>query len=178
MELPQPFCSILIDGKLQVIVIEIASLETRRKSSGESFSDSTTIAAGGYSSDMHKADIRLAINPVPTGSFSVDFTAQLSGAGAHTGTACKATFSAGGSLVQEGNGDGTLTVTDANSTGGIVTGVLTSSNVINTCAVTVGNSTATVYFRWDISGTYDYDGPSFFVPGIGDAIKFFPTTTW
>ncbi|NLX19471.1 MAG: hypothetical protein GXY53_09380 [Desulfobulbus sp.] len=160
---------------IKIIVIEIASLETRRKSSGESFADSTTIAAGGYSSDMHKADIRLTINPVPTGSFSVDFPAQLSGAGAHTGTTCKATFSAGGSLVQEGNGDGTLTVTDANSTGGVVTGVLTSSNVINTCAVTVGNATATVYFRWDISGTYDYDGPSFFVPGIGDAIKFFPT---
>ncbi len=157
----------------KVWVVEIKDAAVRRKGTS-TFSGSADIAAGGHSSDEHKADVRFTIDPVPSGSFSIDFPVTLSGAAARSGTSDTARLIG----VQDGNGEGTLTVSDGDiSSGGELTETLVSSNVRQTCTVSYsdGSASADVSFVWDTDGVYDFEFPSYFVVGSGDDVRFYPT---
>ena len=160
-----------------VTVVQIASIEGRRTGSGDAFGSSATIAAGGYSSDVHKADVEMTIAPLPTVAYTVDCPVSLANAEGYLGEPpdnVRAKLYMGGSLVVEGNGTGYVTFS---SPDGKATGYLQSSNLGRTCTISSGLGSAQVTFAWDTpgGGAYDYEFPDYFVPGIADTVKFFAT---
>lgn len=159
---------------MKVQVIGVSGLTARRKGTTDAFGASATIAAGGKSSDVHKAEIKVQLNPVPLKQATLTFSASLSGAAAHQGTDVAAVLSCGNSSVT-GNSTGTLTLGTIDLTEGTASAELKSSNVTRTCTATIGGKAVTVGMDWDIAGSKDFDYPPYFTVEETDDITFYPT---
>ena len=159
---------------LTVQVIGVSGLTARRKGSGTAFGASATIAAGGKSSDVHKAEIKIQLNPVPLKQAYLTFPASLTGAAAHQGTNVAAMLTCGNSTIT-GNATGTVTLGQVDLGTGTATATLKSSNVTRTCTVTIGGQSAGVGMVMAAVGNRKYDWPEYFIYGVSHDIDFFPT---
>lgn len=159
---------------MKVQVIGVSGLTARRKGTTDAFGASATIAAGGKSSDVHKAEIKVQLNPVPLKQATLTFSASLSGAAAHQGTDVAAVLSCGNSSVT-GNSTGTLTLGTIDLTEGTASAELKSSNVTRTCTATIGGKAVTVGMVMASLGNRKYDWPEYFIYGVDHEIDFFPT---
>lgn len=134
---------------LKVQVIGVSGLTARRIGSGESFGSSATIAAGGKGSDVHKAEIKIQLNPVPLKQATLTFPASLSGAAAHQDTDVSAVLTCGASTLT-GNSSGTITLGAIDLATGTASAELKSSNVTRTCTATIGGQSVAVTMAWDM----------------------------
>ncbi len=159
---------------LKVQVIGVSGLQARRKGSDAQFGSSATIAAGGKNSDVHKAELRIQLSPMPVKQATLHFQASLSGAAAHQGTYVPAVLSCGGSSLS-GDGAGTLDVSSWDSSTGLVTAELKSGNVTRTCTATIGGASVAVAMAWDIAGSRDFDGDDFYISEEDTNLEFYPT---
>ena len=155
----------------QTTVVTTEYVKVRRTGSGFSFGNSAIIAAGGYATDVHKADVEIKINPVPSGSYSVSVPVSLSNAEGYITDNVKAKLSIGGITI---DGDGSASLTFSTSDGKL-TGALTSSNRLQTCTITSNTASGAVAFKWDYAGAYDFSFPEYFLSGVPDQVHFFPT---
>lgn len=143
----------------KVTITAIEEIKVRRQTTPPSgtYASTATIAAGGYDTPVHKADVKFKITPVPPGSFSVAIPVTLSGAAGHTGDCVNAKLYAPGTeLVQQGNGSGTITFTNANTSNGELVGTLVSSNVTQACSLASGSGAASVESGWDTDPDDDW----------------------
>ena len=159
---------------LTVQVIGVSGLTARRKGSGDSFGASATIAAGGKASDVHKAEIRIQLSPIPLKQASLAFPASLSGAAAHQGTNVAAVLTCGASTLT-GDSSGTVNLSAIDISTGTASAELRSSNIARTCTVSIGGSSINVGMTMAALGNRKYDWPAYFIYGISHDIDFFPT---
>ena len=159
---------------LTVQVIGVSGLTARRADSGDSFGESATIAAGGKSSDVHKAEIKILLWPVPLKQATLTFPASLSGAAAHQGTDVAAVLTCGASTLT-GNTSGTVTLGAIDLMEGTAAAELKSSNVTRLCTASIGGSSVNVGMVWDIGGSINFEYDDFFIPGDEEEIFFYPT---
>ena len=159
---------------IELTVTGIEYIKVRPYGETGEFTAETRIAAGGLSGAVHKAEVEMKIAPVPLGSYSIDCPVTLEDADGQNDTPTHAKLYMGGPLVQVGNGDGTVTFSSAD---GRITGYLLSSDTLRTCAIQAkgGTAEADVVFDWEEGGAYDFAFPYYFMPGVADDVKFFPT---
>ena len=142
---------------ININVCTLEYIKVKRKGSTEDWSDTTTIAAGGFGSDVHKALVEMKITPVPAGAYSVACPVSLEGAEGYGGRPpdcpannVKAKLLMNGAPTVEGNGVGDVVFS---SPDGIATGELVSGNVALPCTIASACSDpalpATVEFSWD-----------------------------
>ena len=159
---------------LKVQVIGVGGLQVRRKGSGQAFGDRAVIAAGGKSSDVHKAELEILLDPVPAKQTTLTFPVSLSGASAHTGTNVHGVFTCGTTTIT-GDSSGAIAATVEAGMGVITNAVFRSCNVTRTCTVTIGEESVDVEMEWDISGCKDFDYDGFFFPDVESEVFFYPT---
>jgi hypothetical protein len=160
------------DKTINVTVVEVEYVKVRRMGSGNSLANSATIAAGGFSSNVHKADVEMKITPVPSGTYAVACPVSLANADGYATDNVKAKLYMGGALAIEGSGSGSVTVSSAD---GKLAGYLVSSNWMKTCTISGGSASAAVDFAWDCAGAYDFTLPEYFIPDVPDEVWFYPT---
>jgi len=159
---------------LTVQVIGVSELTARRKGTEDAFGASATIAAGGKSSDVHKAEMKIQLWPIPVKQASLEFPASLSGAAAHQGTAVAAILTCGASTLA-GNSSGTVTLSEIDLSTGTAAAELKSSNVTRNCTATIGGSSVNVGMVWDVGGSVNFEYDDYFIPGESEEIFFYPT---
>lgn len=163
--------SVFADESVQSI--GVSELTVRRKGSGEPFGTTATIAAGGKNTDVHKAEIRVQLSPVPAKRTAITLPASLTGAAAHQGTNVAAVLTSGDTSIT-GNASGSITLNEIDADG-YATVELKSSNVTRTCTVTIGGKSVAVTMAWDIGGIRDFKYDRDYLPGVKSDVIFYPT---
>ena len=165
---------------LTVQVVGVSGLTARRKGSDGSFGPTAMIAVGGKNSDVHKAEIRIQLTPKPLKQLNMTVPASLSGASAHKDTDVAAVLTCGNSTIT-GSSSGTITIGEMDLATGCATAELTSSNVGQTCTVSIGGKSVDVVMNWDISGMFNFvynDKAIYladFLPYVENKVSFYPT---
>lgn len=157
-----------------VDVVDAEYVKVKQMDSSESLSTSTTIAAGGKSSAVHKAVVEMKITPVPSGTYSITVPVTLSNAEGDSSDNVQAKLYMNGDAnpVVTGNGEGQVTISSAD---GKATGYLLSSNKktgSSPCVVQASAKSSSVAFSWDTQQDDEgWEFAEFFVENRADPIS-------
>lgn len=149
------------------LTVYTASVEVRRRGSGDDYASTATVAAGGYGTDVHKADVRVSTHPAVPGGTALDIAVAIKDGqgGGKPGTGGAASLSMNSYTA------------DAE---GRIHGTFTSSNQLESVTIEcqdgegepiAGFGAAVVAQAWH-HGNVVFLVPYFFVPGFADDMKF------
>lgn len=149
------------------LTVYTVTLGVRRTGSAADFGSSATVATGGMSSDVHKADIEVATSPA-VASVALDIVVgKKAGEGdGKPGTGGAGTVSMN-SYTTDASGKAYGTFTSSNKSESVT---LECQDGDGTPLAAFG--TATISQTWDDDAGLEFNVPDYFVPGLADTCKF------